>query len=235
MGTLVGTVAFAVSGALVAVRKGYDIVGVIALAVLSACGGGVIRDLLVGHTPPRAFTDPIYPAVALGAAILVCLGTLPQSRSHWALEIADAIGLGTFCVSGTLIAVHDGVGAVAGCALGVVTAVGGGVLRDVLAQRPPVILQRDEEIYAIPAFLGAGITSLFLHTGHVPPAMGIVAATVAIVARLLALIFHWHAPLARTRIFGSGSEPRTPGTPNGIRTRATAVKGRRPRPLDDGG
>ncbi|WP_345496566.1 trimeric intracellular cation channel family protein [Nocardia callitridis] len=196
VGDLLGTFAFAISGALMAVRKNFDIVGIAVLACATAVGGGIIRDLVVGVTP-TAFVQLRYPAVALLAALLIFLWHPPRRLTHRPLDVADAIGLGVFCVTGTVTAYTHGLGAPSAAALGVVTAVGGGIIRDILAGVRPSILHPEQEIYAVPAMLGAVITALLLHVGHSTVITGTLASLAVVVLRVLALRFHWRAPLAR--------------------------------------
>ncbi|MFQ6397818.1 trimeric intracellular cation channel family protein [Nocardia sp. KC 131] len=197
IGELLGVIAFATSGALLAVRKNLDIFGMAVLACSTALGGGVIRDLLVGRTPPAAFTDLTY----LSASLLITLVIFfrhPTSRlTRGPLEVADAIGLGLFCVTGTVVAYSHGTGAPTAALLGMVTAIGGGVIRDVLSGQVPSVLRPDQELYAVPALFGAATTAALLHFGAYRAWTGFLAALVAIAVRLLARRFQWRAPLAR--------------------------------------
>nr|WP_319942573.1 trimeric intracellular cation channel family protein [Nocardia aurantia] len=213
IGDTAGVFAFAVSGALLAVRKDFDVFGIAVLAAATALGGGIVRDLIIGRIPPDAFTDLDYLYVSLLAAALVALWRPPRETGRWYrrtrrlrltrwLDIADAIGLGLFCVFGTRTAYEHGLGAPSAALLGLVTAVGGGVIRDLLAQRTPMILRHDTDLYALPALFGSVVTAILLHENWYRGWTALPAAAVAIVFRLLALRYHWRAPRAR------GSLPR---------------------------
>ena len=194
-----GTFAFAVSGALLAVRKDYDIVGIAVLACATAFGGGVIRDLIIADRPPAAFTNVRYIGVSLLAAAIIFCWHPPRQVIRGPLNVADAFGLGLFCVTGTVKAHEHGLGAVSAAVLGVVTAAGGGVLRDLLAGQTPAVLRYDQELYALPALVGAGLTAALLRLGVYTQLAGALAAVCAVALRLLALRYHWHAPRARVR------------------------------------
>ena len=193
---LIGTFVFAVSGALLAVRKNYDIVGMAVLAVITAIGGGVIRDLVIGAVPPVAFTDAIYLLLPLLATALTFFAHVQINRLNAAVLVFDAAGLAVFCISGTAKALNYGLGPVPAAALGVLTAVGGGIMRDVLAQDEPSVLSAKSELYALPAVFGAAITVVI---PHLPIDNSLAAGLTAVLVfalRLLALRFGWRAPRA---------------------------------------
>ena len=188
---LLGTFAFALSGALLGVRKRMDIFGVVVLAVAAGLGGGIVRDVLIGATPPRAITHWAYLATA-AAAGLVGFGA-PRIVARWrrAVLIVDAAGLGAFAVAGTAKALEHGVPTIGAIVIGVVAAVGGGVARDLLAGDVPVILY--SEIYATPA----AVAAIVVATVSRAPAVEIGAAFLATAIRLAALRFRWSAPRPR--------------------------------------
>ncbi len=124
---LVGIFAFALSGALLAVRKQFDIVGMIVLAGATALGGGIIRDLLIGAVPPVAFTNTTWLMLPAVAAVLTFFFHPHLQRLHVAVQVCDAAGLGLFCVSGTAKALAYGLGPAPAVVLGVVTGIGGGL------------------------------------------------------------------------------------------------------------
>ncbi|MGQ4331894.1 trimeric intracellular cation channel family protein, partial [Streptomyces hayashii] len=130
---LIGIFVFAISGALLAVRKNFDVFGIAMLAEVTALGGGVFRDLVIGAVPPAAFTDLGYFLTPLLAALLVVFLHPQVERIQLGVNVFDAAGLGLFCVTGTTKAYAYGLNLTASAALGIATAVGGGVLRDVLA------------------------------------------------------------------------------------------------------
>ncbi|WP_067533603.1 trimeric intracellular cation channel family protein [Nocardia crassostreae] len=196
VGNVVGVFAFGVSGALLAVRRGFDVVGIAVLSICTATGGGIMRDLVIGRTPPAAFVQLSYAATALLAGALIFFWHPPRRLVRTPLNVADAVGLGIFCVTGTVTAFQHGLSATSAAALGVVTAVGGGVVRDVLAGVTPSVLS-DGELYAVPALLGSVATALLLHYGQYTFWTGALAGAGAVGLRLLALWRHWRAPVAR--------------------------------------
>lgn len=189
---LAGTFVFALSGALVAVRRELDLFGVGVLACAAAFGGGVIRDVLLDEGPPNALADARYVLVALGAAGVVAVAAPVFERIDAPVKVLDAAGLGLFAVSGTRLALEAGLPPVACVVLGIVTAIGGGIVRDLLAGVVPFVLRR--EIYAVAALLGAVLTVLGDRVGAPAVATGIVAASATTVLRLVALRRGWHAP-----------------------------------------
>ena len=205
----VGVFAFALSGALLAVRRGFDIVGILVLAVVTAMGGGVVRDVLLGATPPAAFGDWPYFAGPVAATLVTFLFHPTVERLMRTVLVFDAIGLGLFCVNGTVKALEAGLGVVAAAALGVTTGVGGGVLRDVIARETPVLVDPRSELYAIPAIAGCFAVAVLWHLEVYEAAYGLVVAATIYVVRLLALKRGWRAPTAlppdvRGRSAGTG-------------------------------
>lgn len=184
---------FAVSGGLSAVRARMDVVGVIVLATVTGIGGGLIRDVLIGATPPVTLTDWRYLLVPILAGLLTFELHPQLGRMERPINVFDAFGLGLFSVAGALKAADHGVTPIGAIALGVVTGVGGGVLRDVLTGQVPLIF-RKSELYAIPAAVGAALAVLG-HRTHQPDALVItVSAGVVIAFRLLAIWRGWTAP-----------------------------------------
>ena len=148
---IAGTIAFAISGALVGVSRKMDIFGMLVLALSTAIGGGIIRDVLVGNIPPNSFKTSIYIIFLIYRKQILRYVSRRKLRKMYLL--ADALGLASFTVTGTTI----GFNAypeypIFAITLGLITAVGGGIIRDVLAQRIPSVLQ--EEIYALPSIIG---------------------------------------------------------------------------------
>ncbi|MCA1272536.1 trimeric intracellular cation channel family protein [Streptomyces rubiginosohelvolus] len=193
---LVATFAFGVSGALLAVRKGYDFIGLSVLAFATAFGGGVIRDVIINKGVPVAFVDLQYVWVSLAAAVIIFVIDPPARLTNWPLNIADAVGLALFCVTGTLTAYRNGLAAVPSALLGILTAIGGGIIRDLLANRTPPVLRPDQDLYAIPAIIGAILSALLLHFDSYNTLTGGAAFLLALSIRLLALRFHWHTTVA---------------------------------------
>jgi uncharacterized membrane protein YeiH len=194
---LIGVVVFGASGALLAVRKGFDIVGMLVLAVLTATGGGVIRDLLIGAVPPAALTDPWYlllPVVAT-AAVFFLHPWFDHIRRP--VLVFDAAGLALYCVIGAVKALSFGIRPIAAIGLGVTAAVGGGIIRDVLAREVPTVFRQDTTLYAVPAFLGSAATVGAWQTHTYGPPAAVVTAIVVFVIRLLSLRYGWRAPSPR--------------------------------------
>ncbi|MFF2216476.1 trimeric intracellular cation channel family protein [Streptomyces antibioticus] len=196
---LIGIFVFAISGALLAVRKNFDVFGIGVLAEVTALGGGLFRDLVIGAVPPAAFTDLGYFLTPLLAALLVIFLHPQVERIQTGVNVFDAAGLGLFCVTGTTKAYDYGLGLTASAALGLATAVGGGVLRDVLANEVPSLLRWDRDLYAVPAIVGAGMVVLCIRYDALTPLASGFAAAVAFVLRLLAMRYHWRAPRAWNR------------------------------------
>ncbi|MER5864237.1 trimeric intracellular cation channel family protein [Kitasatospora sp. NPDC002040] len=193
---LIGIFVFALSGGLLAVRKNMDIFGISVLAEATALGGGVMRDLVIGATPVVAFTNLGYFVTPLLAALVVFFLHPEVERINRAVQTLDALGLGLFCVTGTAKAHDYGLGAVSSMALGMLTAAGGGVIRDVLAHEMPSLLRWDREIYAVPALVGSAMVVLLIGAGRLTTATGTAAALTAFVLRMLALRYGWRAPRA---------------------------------------
>ncbi|MEQ6903406.1 trimeric intracellular cation channel family protein [Nocardioides sp. YIM 152588] len=193
---LVGIFVFAISGGLVAVRNHLDIVGVVVLAMATGLGGGLIRDVLIGDVPPPALVDWRYLAVPAFAGLLTFWWHPEVGRFERLVNVFDAGGLGLFCVSGALKAEEFGLGPVASAALGLVTGIGGGVIRDVLAGRVPVVL-RNTELYAIPALSGAAVAAVGVEAGLDP--LVVMGPAIALTTgwRLLALRRNWTVPAPR--------------------------------------
>lgn len=193
---LVGIFVFAISGGLVAVRNQLDIVGVVVLAMATGLGGGVIRDVVIGAVPPPAVADWRYLLVPVVGGLVTFWLHPAVERLERVINVFDAFGLGLFCVAGALKAQEYGLGPAPSAALGMVTGVGGGIIRDLLAGRIPVIF-RYGELYAIPALAGAAIAATGAELGV---AHGVILAPAALVTigwRLLAVRRGWRAPVAR--------------------------------------
>ncbi|MFF7309914.1 TRIC cation channel family protein [Streptomyces sp. NPDC008137] len=193
---LIGIFVFAISGALLAVRKNFDVFGMAVLAEVTALGGGLFRDLVIGAVPPAAFTDLGYFLTPLLATLLVFFLHPHVERIQVAVNVFDAAGLGLFCVAGTTKAYEYGLGLTASACLGMATAVGGGVLRDVLANEVPSLLRWDRDLYAVPAIVGATMIVLCIHYDVLSPLTSALAVVTAFVLRLLAMRYHWRAPRA---------------------------------------
>lgn len=196
---LIGTVAFAVSGAMTGLKKGMDLFGVSILGISCAVGRGIIRDLLLGITPPTTFLHPIYAAVAAVTALAVFLPPVRARVSatnrifELLLLVMDSVGLGVFTVIGISTAASAGQsGNIFLMAfVGVITGVGGGVLRDVLAGNTPYIFIK--HIYAVASLAGAlPCAVLWNYLPHY--ALMLVSAALVITIRFLAAHYRWSLP-----------------------------------------
>ncbi|MER5768334.1 trimeric intracellular cation channel family protein [Streptomyces sp. NPDC001985] len=196
---LAGIFVFAISGALLAVRKNFDVFGIAVLAEVTALGGGLFRDLIIGAVPPAAFTDLGYFLMPLVATALVFFLHPHVERIQTGVNVFDAAGLGLFCVTGTVKAYEYGLGLTFSAVLGLATAVGGGVLRDVLANEVPSLLRWDRDLYAVPAIVGAVITALCIRFDALNALTSGLAVMTALTLRLLAIRYHWRAPRAWNR------------------------------------
>jgi uncharacterized membrane protein YeiH len=196
---LVGIVAFALSGAMLAIRKDFDVVGIVFLAEVAALGGGVVRDVLIGSVPPTAFLNLDYLLSPIVVGLMAAIAHEPIGRIHRPILFFDAVGLALFTVNGTLLARNAGLSPVPAALLGVTTGVGGGLIRDIVARDTPLVVRRDSEIYAIPAALGALVVAFADARDAYGPAVGIAAAVLILALRVAALGFGWRAPGARRR------------------------------------
>ena len=198
---LIGTVAFAISGAITGLKKKMDIFGVVILAVVTAVGGGAIRDIVLGNTPPMTFRNPVYALVAVATGILTFIpvvrklaGKTPKAFDIFLL-VTDSVGLGIFTVMGirTAINLNHGENLFLLVFVGVVTGVGGGLLRDMMAGNTPYIFVK--HIYASASLAGAVLCVLLWKPLGATAAMSISAAVI-IVIRFLAARFKWSLPKA---------------------------------------
>ena len=198
---LFGTVAFAISGAITGLKKKMDIFGVVILAVVTAVGGGAIRDIVLGNTPPMTFRNPVYALVAVATGILTFIpavrrlaGKNPRVFDIFLL-ITDSVGLGIFTVMGirTAINLNYGDNLFLLVFVGVVTGVGGGLLRDMMAGNTPYIFVK--HVYASASLAGAVLCALLWKPLGSTAAMS-ASAVVIIVIRFLAARFKWSLPKA---------------------------------------
>lgn len=204
LGEWIGTAAFAVSGAMVAVDKRNDLFGVMLLAVITALGGGTIRDILIGCFPPRMFLNGRYVLLAVVCALAVFVLARIFKERYVQRErlieqinnVFDAIGLGVFAVSGARIGLETGFGdnMLLITFLGTVTAIGGGMLRDVMIREMPFVLSK--HVYAVAAISGALCFAVLMRMGVSSPVAYAVGWTLTTTLRLLATAFKWNLPKA---------------------------------------
>ncbi|MFC0862199.1 trimeric intracellular cation channel family protein [Sphaerimonospora cavernae] len=192
---LAGIFVFALSGALQGVRKRLDVVGMAVLAFFTAVGGGVMRDLFIG-VQPAAFRDMGYLLVPIAATAIAFFWHPHVERAMPGVLIFDAAGLGLFCAVGTAKALHHGLAPPHAVFLGVCTAVGGGVIRDVLSGERPTLLY-DRQLYAVPAMLGSTAMAVLYALDVRGFVATLSAAVLAFTFRILAMRYGWRAPLAR--------------------------------------
>lgn len=195
---LLGLFVFAISGGMLAVRKGFEVVGVASLALVTALGGGIARDLVLGDIPPIAFRDIWYLVVPLTAAGLVFVAhTAIDRHLDRSVLVFDAIGLGLFSVTGAVKAAAADTTAVGAVLLAVVTATGGGIIRDVLANDQPQLFQPDSRLYAIPAAAGGTVIVVLSRNDADTSAVAALVAVGVCAVRLAALRWGWRAPTPR--------------------------------------
>lgn len=205
---LVGTFAFALSGATLGVRRRLDIFGVLVLSFAAAVAGGMTRDVLIGATPVAAISDWRYPATTLAAGVITFFWAPLIEKVDYPVRLFDAMGLALFAVAGTQKALDYGIDPPMAAALGMLTGIGGGIARDVLMARVPLVLQA--ELYAVAALAGAAVVAI----GHwlgLPPLPGALAgAALCFGLRVMAMHFGWHLPIAL-----QGSHHDEPPAPDG--------------------
>lgn len=200
----IGIIAFSVSGAMVAIRRKTDLFGVILLAILTALGGGLLRDMVFSFSPPALFGMRAYLLLCLVVSVIVFLIAKKYSKTYLENEtkiehindVFDALGLGIFAVIGTKVALQYGYcgDAVITISCGLITCIGGGILRDVLTKSIPFVLVK--RIYAVAAILGSSVYYV-LYLFEINDGIAIVAGTLTtFISRILAMIFKWNMPKA---------------------------------------
>ncbi|MEV1287047.1 trimeric intracellular cation channel family protein [Micromonospora sp. NPDC049679] len=194
---LVGVAVFAASGASAAVVKRLDLFGVVFVGFVAALGGGILRDLVIGEVPPLAFADWRYAAAAALASTAVFWLHPQLARLRRTVLVLDAAGLGLFTVTGTLKALGAGVPPLGTCVIGMLTAIGGGLGRDLLTGEIPVVLRR--EIYAVAALAGSVAVVALEFTGYAGPVSLAAAVLLVFGVRVVALQRKWSAPVAMER------------------------------------
>lgn len=194
---ILGTIVFAISGALLACRKGYDLTAVLVIAFAVGNGGGTIRDVLIGATPVFWIQQPLYIIVTVATGLVVFLVASRVDVTHQSLLVADALGLGTFAVAGAEKTLHMGLPAVVAVMMGVLSAVGGGLIRDILCRDEPVIFQ--PEVYATAALIGAAVfVPLYLYVPN-PSIAGTACVLSVIFIRLGTMHWGWKIPTFQAR------------------------------------
>ncbi|MBQ3151718.1 MAG: trimeric intracellular cation channel family protein [Clostridia bacterium] len=197
---IIGTLSFAASGALIAIKKDMDIFGVVVLGVITSVGGGILRDVILGNTPPFIFYNPVYPIVAVVTSIAIFLPFIrrPLLKNHLVYEllmiVMDSVGLGVFTVVGIQItySVSDDFGFGLVVVMGMLSGVGGGVIRDVLAGDRPYIFVK--HVYALASLLGAVVCTLMWNYNNTYALIS--GSLLTIIIRFCAAHFRWSLPKA---------------------------------------
>ena len=189
---LLGTFVFALSGGVLAVRHRLDLFGVLVLACVTAVTGGIVRDLLIGAVPPASLADWRYLSVAMLAGLVTFRWHALIERLRNPVLMFDAAGLALYAVLGTGKALAFGLSPFAATLLGIMSGIGGGIARDLLVARTPVVLQA--ELYAVAALLGSGVVAL-AHVTGLPPYPAMAAGALACFGlRYMAIRHGWHLP-----------------------------------------
>jgi uncharacterized membrane protein YeiH len=204
--TAIGILAFALSGALTAVRKRMDVVGMFVLAAITAVGGGLVRDLLL-DVPVAALRNPWWWLIIALATAVVFFFQGAVHRLRRAVLVCDAVGLGLFCATSTALALHQGLGPLESVLVGTATGIVGGIIRDVLAGEIPAVLRRDTQLYAVPAVLGCALVVGAAAIGLDGVGVVVLAAGAIVVVRILALWRGWTAPAPRASGSSAPSAP----------------------------
>lgn len=203
---LCGTFAFALSGAMAGIRRSLDVFGVLVLSFAASTFGGIGRDVLIGATPPAALVDWRYLAVSLAAGLIAFFWSSLIERFRNPVRLLDAAGLAFFAVAGTEKALAFGLSPVMAALMGMLTGVGGGIVRDVLLAEVPAVLRSD--LYAVAALAGAAIVAggSMLHVSSLITA--VCGGVVCFVLRMMAIRRGWHLPIAGGRNTpSSGADP----------------------------
>jgi uncharacterized membrane protein YeiH len=189
-----GTFVFALSGATAGIRRGLDLFGVLVLSFAAACSGGIARDVLIGATPPAAIMDWRYLAASLAAGLIAFQWHQPIERLAHPVRLFDAAGLALFAVAGAQKALAYELSAIMAALLGMLTGIGGGVARDLLLARVPVVLR--SELYAVAALAGAAAVVLGDRLAWPPVATALAGAALCFALRVAASYRDWHLPKA---------------------------------------
>jgi uncharacterized membrane protein YeiH len=191
---LIGTALFATEGAATAMASHLDLLGILVISFLTALGGGIVRDLLLGATPPNSIRDWRYAAVALasGMSTFALHPSASAMGNEW-LVAMDAAGLSLFAVAGATKALKFEIHPLLAVMMGGITGVGGGTLRDVLINKVPIVLRAD--VYATAALLGAAVVVVLLRLGVKPIVANICGIVACFVLRMVAVQHHWNLPV----------------------------------------
>ncbi|GAB35514.1 trimeric intracellular cation channel family protein [Gordonia otitidis] len=193
---VLGIGVFAASGALVGIRRDFDIWGIATVAVLTGVGGGILRDVLLGITPPSALDNWVPVTVALISALVTVVFHPSFALLRRTIVFLDAIGMGLFAATGASIAIDHHTRAFAATLIGMLAAIGGGVLRDVLANEVPLLLQ-PADLYAVPALVAAAVVAVGRTYTDLPSQVWVITGLiVGALLRLVSLVLGWRLPMA---------------------------------------
>ena len=193
----VGTFAFALSGGMLGVHKRFDLFGILFLSFVVAVVGGMLRDVLIGAVPPVAITQLHYFAISMVCGLITFFWYPKVESRQRQILLLDAVGLGLFAVIGAQKAIDHGINPLMAAILGMMTGIGGGMARDVLAGDIPFVLRAD--LYALAALAGGAIVSIGTVMGAKPTYPLFLGAAVCIFLRLMAIYYNWRAPLPNRR------------------------------------
>ncbi len=190
--------AFAVTGAFKAIEHKADIVGIIILATITGVAGGTIRDIILGKTLPNSLIDPVYVIITIISAIVLFF-LYSKLRQHWNIFLKfDALGLGIFTVIGATFAYNlVGMNFLVIVLSGMLTAIGGGILRDIFVNQTPIVFVK--ELYASASFIGAVLFYLTLLITNEIYAATIIGMVITTVLRLVAMKYNWNLPRVKSR------------------------------------
>lgn len=203
---IIGTVAFAITGVITALEKKFDIFGAIVLGTVTAVGGGIVRDLILGYLPPMAFRKSIYAITAVVTSLIVFIIAYflgDKIKKHFdvysqVINVFDSIGLSVFVVGGVNSAIACGFeeNMFLSIFVAVLTGVGGGIMRDIMAGRVPKILRK--RVYALAAIIGSLIYYILIYYSICSSTLAIIlGAGSVLIIRILATIFHWNLPTVK--------------------------------------
>jgi len=188
----VGTVVFAISGALAAMKHRFDPIGVIVLALVTAVGGGTLRDVMIGRTPVGWMIHTEYLWIILASALIAILFRSKLSYFRRTMFLFDAIGLGIFTITGVELGIEAGLHPLVCMLLGTMSAAFGGVIRDILVNEVPLIFHK--EVYASLSFLGGGLLLLLNLTSLPSPMAYLIVSGIIVLLRILAVKNKWSMP-----------------------------------------
>lgn len=195
---LFGTMAFAVTGAFKAIEHKSDIVGIVILSIITGVAGGTIRDIIIGRFPPNSIADPFYVIVCVSSGVVLFF-LHPHLKKHWNVFLKfDAIGIGVFSITGATFAYNIfGLNFLAITFAGILTAVGGGILRDVFVNEVPIVFVK--ELYVTASFVGIVLFYVLLVIEAPLYVATVAGITITTVLRLVAMKYNWNLPRAREK------------------------------------